>query len=124
MLSAARLDGPAVIADTGYYNRTDIKNCIDDDMTVYIKKAKANNRTKDNEFLKEKFTCKAEMDIYICPRRYAPISSTVIPSVPGVPLFAFILLKALLRLPLSSPSINRTKTRYPFGSTPVKFSFL
>lgn len=89
LLSAARLDGPAVIADTGYYNRTDIKNCIDDDMTVYIKKAKANNRTKDNKFRKEKFTC-----------------------------------KALLRLYLSSPSINRTKTRYPFGSTPVKFSFL
>ena len=34
--------------------------------------------------------------------RYAPISSTVIPSIPGAPLFAFTLLKALLRLPFSS----------------------
>ena len=36
--------------------------------------------------------------------RYAPISSTVIPSIPGAPLFAFTLLKALLRLPFSSIS--------------------
>ena len=28
-----------VIADTGYYNATEIKNCIDDGMTVYIKKS-------------------------------------------------------------------------------------
>lgn len=62
-----KIDGPTVIADTGYYNGTDIKNCIDDDMTVYIKKAKANNKTKNNEFRKEKFTYKAEMDVYICP---------------------------------------------------------
>lgn len=36
--------------------------------------------------------------------RYAPISSMVIPSIPGAPLFAFTLLKALLRLPFSSIS--------------------
>lgn len=30
-----------VIADTGYYNATEIKNCIDDGMTVYIKKIKS-----------------------------------------------------------------------------------
>lgn len=29
-----------VIADTGYYNATEIKNCIDDGMTVYIKNQK------------------------------------------------------------------------------------
>lgn len=45
-----------VVADTGYYNGTEIKNCIDDGMTVLIKKAKANNSTKDNEFRKGKFT--------------------------------------------------------------------
>lgn len=61
------IDSPTVIADTGYYNGTDIKNCIDDGMTVYIKKAKANNKTKDNEFRKEKFIYKAETDVYICP---------------------------------------------------------
>ena len=36
-------------------------------MTVYIKKAKANNKTNDNEFRKEKFTYKADKDVYICP---------------------------------------------------------
>lgn len=56
-----------VLADTGYYNGTEIKNCIDDGLKVYIKKAKANNSTKDNEFRKEKFLYNKELDIYICP---------------------------------------------------------
>lgn len=56
-----------VIADTGYYNGAEIKNCIDDGMNVYIKKAKANNATKDNEFRKEKFTYDREADEYTCP---------------------------------------------------------
>ena len=36
-------------------------------MTVLIKKAKANNSTKDNEFRKGKFTYDPERDIYLCP---------------------------------------------------------
>lgn len=58
---------PEVLADTGYYNGTEIKNCVDDGMKVYIKKARANNSTKDNEFRKEKFMYDKEQDIYICP---------------------------------------------------------
>lgn len=61
------MDNSTVIADTGYYNGTEIKNCIDDGMKVYIKKARANNSTKDNEFRKEKFLYDKERDIYICP---------------------------------------------------------
>lgn len=61
------INSPAVIADTGYYNGSEIKKCIDDGMTVYIKKAKANNKTKDNEFRKERFKYNAEKDVYICP---------------------------------------------------------
>ncbi|MBO5484747.1 MAG: IS1182 family transposase [Lachnospiraceae bacterium] len=61
------IENSTVIADTGYYNGTEIKNCIDDGMKVYIKKAKANNSTKDNEFRKEKFLYNKEQDIYICP---------------------------------------------------------
>lgn len=56
-----------VIADTGYYSATEIKNCVDDGMTVLIKKAKANNSTKENEFRKEKFKYDSVQDIYICP---------------------------------------------------------
>ena len=36
-------------------------------MKVYIKKARANNSTKDDEFRKEKFLYDKEQDIYICP---------------------------------------------------------
>lgn len=61
------VERPIVIADTGYYNGTEIKNCIDDGMSVYIKKAKANNSTKDNEFRKEKFSYDKNYDVYICP---------------------------------------------------------
>lgn len=56
-----------VLADTGYYNGTEIKNCIDDGMTVYIKKARANNSTKENVFRKEKFVYDKEKDVYVCP---------------------------------------------------------
>ena len=35
---------------------TEIKNCIDDGMNVYIKKARANNSIQDDEFRKEKFS--------------------------------------------------------------------
>ncbi len=56
-----------VVADTGYYNASEIKNCLDDGITVLIKKAKANNSTKDNEFRKEKFIYDPEKDVYICP---------------------------------------------------------
>ena len=56
-----------VIADTGYYNATEIKNCVDAGMTVLIKKAKADNSTKDNEFRKDRFKYDSDKDIYICP---------------------------------------------------------
>lgn len=60
-------ENPTVIADTGYYNGTEIKNCFDNGMSVYIKKAKANNSTKDNEYRKEKFSYDKNSDVYICP---------------------------------------------------------
>jgi len=61
------VENSTVIADTGYYNGTEIKKCIDDGMNVFIKKAKANNSTKDNEFRKEKFSYDKDNDVYICP---------------------------------------------------------
>lgn len=56
-----------VLADTGYYNGIEIKKCVDEKLTVLIKKAKANNQTKDNEYRKERFIYDADKDIYICP---------------------------------------------------------
>ena len=56
-----------ILADTGYYNGTEIKKCVDEKLTILIKKAKANNQTKDNEYRKERFIYDADKDIYICP---------------------------------------------------------
>ena len=42
------IETPTVIADTGYYNGTEIISCNDDDINVLIKKVNANNSTKDN----------------------------------------------------------------------------
>jgi transposase/ferredoxin-like protein FixX len=60
-------DAPEVIADTGYFNGEDIKHCVDDGMTVYIKKGKANSATKNDEFRKERFQYDAGKNCYICP---------------------------------------------------------
>lgn len=56
-----------VVVQVFQQKRSEIKNCLDDGMTVLIKKAKANNSTKDNEFRKDKFKYDPEKDVYICP---------------------------------------------------------
>jgi len=56
-----------LLVDTGYYKGTEIKDCIDDGLKGYMKKAKVNKSTKDNEFRKEKFSYDKGQDIYICP---------------------------------------------------------
>lgn len=61
------LEEMAVVADTGYYSASEIKKCVDENLEVYIKKAKANNQTKENEYRKEKFVYVPDKDIYICP---------------------------------------------------------
>ena len=33
-------ESSTILADTGYYNGTEIKNCVDDGMNVFIKKLK------------------------------------------------------------------------------------
>ena len=48
-------------------HQQEIKNCVDAGINVFIKKAKANNATKDNEFRKEKFIYNGETDEYTCP---------------------------------------------------------
>lgn len=62
-------ESSTVLADTGYYNGTEIKNCVDAGMNIFIKKAKANNATKDNEFRKEKFIYNGETDENIHARQ-------------------------------------------------------
>lgn len=50
-----------------YYMEKNASDLLEIDSPVYIKKARANNKTKDNEFRKEKFTYKAEADVFTCP---------------------------------------------------------
>lgn len=57
----------AIIADTGYYNAPEIKNCVDAGMTVYIKKGKSNNKTKESGYRKDKFVYDSDRDVYTCP---------------------------------------------------------
>jgi len=56
-----------VLVDTGYYNGTEIKKCIDQKLQVLIKKSKANNQTHDNGFRKDRFAYDVEKDCYTCP---------------------------------------------------------
>lgn len=46
-------ESSTILADTGYYNGTEIKNCVDAGMNVFIKKAKANNATRIMNFAKK-----------------------------------------------------------------------
>ena len=66
-LMAIEKEEPTVLANTGYSNGIETKNCINYKIKVYIKKVRANNSTKNNKFQKEKFTYNKEQDIYICP---------------------------------------------------------
>lgn len=56
-----------VLVDTGYYNGSEIKKCIDQKLQVLIRKSKANNQTQDNQFRKERFLYDTERDCYTCP---------------------------------------------------------
>lgn len=56
-----------VVVDTGYYNASEIKQCVDKKLTIFIKRSKANNKTKNNEYRKDKFLYDTDQDIYQCP---------------------------------------------------------
>ena len=62
-------DEMTVLADTGYYNAPEIKNCVDAGISVYIKKGKSNNKTKESRYKKDKFIYDPERDVYTCPER-------------------------------------------------------
>ncbi len=58
-----------VVVDTGYYNASEIKQCVDKKLTIFIKRSKANNKTKNNEYRKDRFLYDTDQDIYQCPER-------------------------------------------------------
>jgi len=68
ILGVERLD---VLADKGYYNWREIKECVDNGITLYIPEVRLTVPKKRGvpkpEFYKDKFTYDAGRDIYICP---------------------------------------------------------
>jgi transposase len=57
-----------VVADTGYYNHSEIKECSDNQITPYVPEPiKTGNPEIDTFFSKSNFTYDKENDCYICP---------------------------------------------------------
>lgn len=58
-----------VLADKGYYKGTDLKECIENNITPYVTKQTISNSTGESEFYPDKFKYDKEKDVYICPKR-------------------------------------------------------
>jgi len=56
-----------IVADTGYYNAKEIKNCLDDGNTLYLKPQKIKSVSGDPAYSKENFQYQKETDTYLCP---------------------------------------------------------
>lgn len=57
-----------IVADTGYYNAKEIKNCLDDGNTLYLKPQKKKSVSGDSTYSKENFQYQKETDTYLCPQ--------------------------------------------------------
>lgn len=56
-----------VLADKGYYNSKQIKECVDNDIVPYIPKPTQVRKGQDPKFSHDKFQYDADKDIFICP---------------------------------------------------------
>src|SRR4030042_4530734 len=61
-----------VVADRGYYNADEIKQCVDEGITPYLQET-ASNKPKGElgpgaDFGKDRFLYNAERDLYVCPQ--------------------------------------------------------
>jgi transposase len=61
------LDSLEVVADAGYYNSQEIKDCTDQDIVPYIPKTNSSTNKKVGLYTKEDFRYDAENDCYWCP---------------------------------------------------------
>lgn len=56
-----------VVADMGYYNHQELKNCEEAGITTYVFKPRVSKNTARGLFGKEKFVYEADRDCYRCP---------------------------------------------------------
>ena len=56
-----------LVADKGYYQADDLKECEKNGTTTYISKQIQSNATGERDFYGDKFRYEKEKDIYICP---------------------------------------------------------
>ena len=65
--AALGVDTLTVVADMGYYDGADVKQCEANGMTVYVSKPNTSANTKRGLFGKERFQYDATADVYVCP---------------------------------------------------------
>lgn len=65
--AALGVDTLTVVADMGYYNGADVKQCEMHGMTVYVSKPNTSANAKLGLFGKERFRYDATADVYVCP---------------------------------------------------------
>lgn len=56
-----------VLADKGYYKATEIKECIDNNINVYIPKPENSNKSPEDGFQSSEFIYNDKNDTYTCP---------------------------------------------------------
>lgn len=57
-----------IVADTGYYNAKEIKDCLDDGNTLYLKPQKVKSVYGNSAYSKDNFRYQKETDTYLCPQ--------------------------------------------------------
>lgn len=61
-------DGRVILADTGYYNAKQKKDCIDNGNILYLKAQKAKSADGNSMYSKDNFQYQKETDTYLCPQ--------------------------------------------------------
>jgi transposase len=56
-----------VLADTGYYNNSEVATCVERGLTPYVPKADTSANTAQGLFGKSQFRFDATKDVYVCP---------------------------------------------------------
>lgn len=67
LLKQGKEEKLTVLADKGYYNADDLKQCVEAGVIPYVSKQTYSNGTGDKDFYSDKFIYNRDKDVYICP---------------------------------------------------------